>query len=102
MNKVKIDLDLIIDEIDAIKKDIARYKFELKQLEQEQEKRELQLMAFLGQLDVKEMQHKNYVFGFETLSRTAFDQKLFAKEHEDLYNKYKLTKEKEDFYCKLV
>ena len=25
--------------VDAIKKDIARYKFELKQLEQEQEKR---------------------------------------------------------------
>lgn len=102
MKKVNIDLDLIIDEIDAIKKDIKRYQFEIKQLEPELEKRQAKLVSFLGQLDVKEMQHKNYVFGFKTSSRTAFDQKLFAEEHKDLYEKYKITKEKEDFYCKLV
>lgn len=100
--EIKIDLEQITRELDTLKDDQARYKFELKQIEKEIEKRELQLAAFTKQKGVNEMQYKGYTFGFKISTRTAFDQKLFKESHEDLYNQFKTTKEKEDFYFKLV
>lgn len=101
MSTVEIDLDLITSEMDEIKKEEARLKFELKQLEQEKEKRELQLSALLSQLDVKECNHGIYSFGFKISKRKAFDQKLFSTENPELFERYKVEKEKEDFYFKI-
>ena len=100
-NKITIDLDLITSEMDTLKDQQARLKFELKETEKEIEKRELQLIALLSQLDVNEMQHGVYSFGLKTVTRKAFDQKLFGKEHPDLLEEYKLEKDSEKFEFKI-
>jgi len=101
MNKITIDLEQITQEMDALKDQKARLSFELKEVEKEIEKRELQLIALLSQQGVNEMQYGVYSFGLKTTKRTAFDQKLFSADNPDLYEKYKLTKESEKFEFKI-
>jgi predicted nucleic acid-binding Zn-ribbon protein len=55
--KVTIDLDALTSEMDALKMEKARLNFELNNISKEIEKRELQLLALMSQMDVKEMQH---------------------------------------------
>lgn len=96
-----IDLDLITKEIDELKKAKAEYDFFLKQAKDEIEKRELRLATLLKQMDVNEMQHGFYSFGFKITQRQALDQKLlkekFPKEYEACY----LVKETEKFEFKI-
>ena len=99
--EVKINVEKITQELDDIKKDIARYKFELNNLEKEKEKRELQLIALLDQMDVRNMDYGVYSFGFKEYTRTAFDQKLFKEEQPELFNKYYIPKVSERFEFKI-
>lgn len=101
MAKIEIDLDLITKDLDTLKSDKARLKFELSNIEKEIEKRELQLVTLLGQMDVKTMDYGIYSFGLVEKSRTAFDQQLFKSEQPDLFNKYYVTKTREDFQFKI-
>ena len=48
-HKVTIDLDTITKELDALKDERARFKFELSKIEKDIEVREMQLSALLGQ-----------------------------------------------------
>ena len=98
---MNIDLNLITSEMDMLKDQVARYKFDMKEAEKEIEKRELQLIALLSQMDVSEMQHGIYSFGWKTTKRKAFDQKLFGEENPDLLEKYKIEKESEKFEFKI-
>lgn len=100
-HKIEIDLDKITSEMDALKDDKARLSFELKNVEKEIEKRELQLIALLGQMDVKEMDFGIYSFGFKEYSRTSFDQKAFKEAEPELFNKYYLPKTTERFEFKV-
>lgn len=61
--KITIDLDLITSEMDTLKDEKARLSFELKNVEKEIEKRELQLVTALQQADVKTMDYGVYSFG---------------------------------------
>ena len=99
--EVTIDLDKITAEMDELKDNEARLKFELKQIEKEIEKRELSLIALLEQMDVKNMDFGVYSFGFKETSRTAFDQRLFKEEQPEMFNKYYLTKVNEKFEFKI-
>ena len=99
--KVSIDLDLITSEMDTLKDERARLKFELNNVEKEIEKRELQLVALLAQADVKSMDYGVYSFGLKETTRTAFDQKLFKEEQPELFNKYYLPKVSEKFEFKI-
>ena len=99
--KVSIDLDLITSEMDTLKDERARLKFELNNVEKEIEKRELQLIALLAQSDVKSMDYGVYSFGLKETTRTAFDQKLFKEEQPELFNKYYLPKVSEKFEFKI-
>lgn len=99
--KVTIDLDLITKEMDALKDDRARLKFELNNIEKEIEKRELQLVALLSQADVKSMDYGIYSFGLVEKSRTAFDQALFKEENPEEFEKYYITKTTERFEFKI-
>lgn len=101
MAKVEIDLDLITKEMDTLKDDRARLKFELNNIEKEIEKRELQLIALLDQMDVKSMDYGIYSFGLVEKKRTAFDQSLFKSEQPEMFNKYYVTKTREDFQFKI-
>lgn len=98
---MEIDLNLITSEMDALKDQQAHLKFNLKETEKEIEKRELQLTNLLSQMDVNEMQHGIYSFGWKTTKRKAFDQKLFGEENPDLLEKYKLEKVSEKFEFKI-
>lgn len=100
-HKIEIDLDTITKEMDTLKDDRARLKFELNNVEKEIEKRELQLVALLSQTGVKSMDYGVYTFGLVEKSRTAFDQKLFKEEQPDMFNKYYITKTREDFQFKI-
>ena len=94
-------LNETIDEMLEVKDLIAQYKFELKRLEQQEEFLNVKLIAYLKKAGVDEMQMPNCSFGFKTTSRTAFDQKLFSTENPDLFNRYRITKEKQSFEFKV-
>jgi predicted nucleic acid-binding Zn-ribbon protein len=99
--KVSIDLDLITQEMDALKDDRARLKFELNNIEKEIEKRELQLISLLSQADVKSMDYGVYSFGLKESTRTAFDQRLFKEEQPEMFAKYYVPKVTEKFEFKI-
>lgn len=101
MTKVTIDLDVITSEMDTLKDERARLKFELNNVEKEIEKRELQLIALLSKADVKSMDYGVYSFGLVEKSRTAFDQALFKEENPALFEKYYLPKTTERFEFKI-
>ena len=95
------ELNATIDNMLEIKDLIAQHKFELKRLEQQEELLELKLVGFLKKQKVDEMVLPNCHFGMKIAQRTAFDQKLFSKDHPELFDKYKLTKETERFEFKI-
>lgn len=95
------DLTLLTDEMIDIKDTIARYKFELKQLEKKREQLDIKLIKVLKENDVNEMNLGNCHFYLKTKTRTAFDQSLFKEENPDLFEKYYITKESEVFEFKL-
>lgn len=99
--KVQIDLDAVTSQMDELKDHRARLKFELNAVEKEIEKCELQLVALLNQAKVDSMDYKIYSFGFKTVTRTAFDQRLFKEENPKLFDKYYLTKEQQKFDFKI-
>ena len=101
MGAVMEELNATIDNMLEVKDLIAQHKFELKRLEQQEELLELKLVGFLKKQKVDEMVLPNCHFGFKVAQRTAFDQKLFSKEHPELFDKYKLTKETERFEFKI-
>jgi hypothetical protein len=101
MAKITIDLDLITSEMDTLKDEKARLSFELKNVEKEIKKRELQLVTALQQADVKTMDYGVYSFGWKTTKRKAFDQKLFKEKQPDLFNQYYIEKETEKFEFKI-
>lgn len=101
MAKVELDLDLITKEMDTLKDDKARLKFELNNVEKEIEKRELQLVALLSQTGVKSMEYGIYSFGLVEKKRTAFDQALFKEQEPEMFDKYYITKTSEKFDFKI-
>lgn len=101
MPSVTIDLDAITSQMDALKDEKARLQFELKNIDKEIEKLELQLIALLNQSDVKQMDYGVYSFGLKETKRTAFDQRLFKEEQPEMFNKYYITKTNEKFEFKI-
>lgn len=101
MSKVEIDLDLITETMDNLKKEKARLQFDLKEVEKEIEKYELQLVALLGQMNVKEMNYKAYIFGLKEVSRTALDQKYLKEHYSDIAQACTFTKTSEKFEFKI-
>lgn len=89
------------DEMIETKDLIARYRFELKQLEQKKEQLDLKLLQVLKENQVNEMDLGNCRFYLKTIQRTAFDQSLFKEENPTLFEKYYLTKESEKLGFKL-
>lgn len=100
-NKVEIDLDVITETIDNLKKEKARLQFDLKEVDKEMEKYELQLIALLGQMNVKEMNYKCYSFGLKEVSRTSLDQKYLKEHYSDIAEKCTFTKTSEKFEFKV-
>lgn len=98
---MEIDLEKITSEMDLLKQDKARLKFELNNVEKELEKRELQLVTTLSKLEVDSMDYGVYSFGWKVTKRKAFDQKLFKEEQPDVFNKYYLEKENKKFEFKI-
>ena len=101
MGAIMDELNATIDNMLEVKDLIAQHKFELKRLEQQEELLELKLVGFLKKQKVDEMVLPNCHFGMKIAQRTAFDQKLFSKDHPELFDKYKLTKETERFEFKI-
>lgn len=100
-HKIKIDLDTITRELDSLKDDKARLKFELNNIEKEIEKREMQLSALLRQMDVKQMDYGVYSFGIKEVTRTALDQKLLKEKYPEQYNACYVQKISEKFEFKI-
>lgn len=98
---MNIDLEKITAELDLYKQEKARLSFELKNIEKEVEKRELQLITTLSKLEVDTMDFGIYSFGWKVTKRKAFDQKLFKEEQPDIFNKYYLEKENKKFEFKI-
>ena len=100
-NTVEINLDLITESMDNLKKEKARLEFELKECKKDIEKYELQLIALLGQMNVKEMNYGVYTFGLYEKSRTALDQKYLKEHYADIAEKCTFTKTSENFDFKI-
>ena len=99
--KIEIDIDAITKNIDTLKMNKARLKFELNEVEQELEKYELQLIALLGQTGVKEMQYGIYSFGLKEVTRNALDQKLLKEKFPEQYQACYVPKVSERFEFKI-
>lgn len=91
----------LLQSMDELKDAEAQLKLQLKNVEKEQSKIEVQLTKILSETDQNYIESGIYSFGWKTTSRTAFDQKLFSSENPDLFEKYKLTKESEKFEFKI-
>jgi len=96
-----IDLEKVTAYMDELKDTKARLSFDLKAIEKEIEKVEVELISLLSQSGVDEMQYGVYSFGLKTTIRTAFDQKLFSADNPELFEKYKLPKEGVKFEFKI-
>jgi hypothetical protein len=96
---VSIDLDQLTAEMDALKAEKARLTFELNNISKEIEKRELQFVALLGKLKVKEMQHGIYTIKLKEYTRNMLDQRLLKEKFPEQYQACYLPKvsEKIDF-----
>jgi hypothetical protein len=101
MGVIMDELNATIDSMLEIKDLIAQHKFELKRLEQQEELLNIKLVGYLKKKKVNEMILPNCHFGMKIAQRTAFDQKLFSKEHPELFDKYRTTKETERFEFKI-
>lgn len=95
------EINQVVDQMLEVKDLLAQHKFEIKRLEQQEELLNIKLIGYLKKMDVNQIQLPNCSFGFKTTSRCAFDQKLFSKENPELFEKYKITKEKESFDFKI-
>lgn len=100
-NTITIDLETITAELDGLKDDKARLEFELKQVKKQIEQRELQLIALLGQMNVKSMDYGVYSFALVEKKRTALDQKLLKEKYPDQYAECYITKTSENFEFKI-
>ena len=101
MSKIEIDLDLITQKVDELKDTKSRLQFELNGVNKELEKYELQLVALLGQMNVKSMDYKMYHFGLVEKSRTAIDQKYLKEHYSEIAEKCTFTKTNEVFEFKI-
>ncbi len=99
--EIKINLEIITQEIDDLNDQKARLKFELNNIEKELEKRELQLMALLNQMKVNEMNYGIYSWGIKKVSRTALDQKMLKELYPEQYNACYIPKVSEKFEFKI-
>lgn len=99
--QITINLDEITNEMDILKDEKARLTLEVKKIDKEIEKRELQLSAFLGQSKLKEYVHGIYSFGLKEISRTALDQKLLKEKYPEQYSDCYITKLSEKFEFKI-
>lgn len=99
--KVKIDLDLITKEMDQLKDDEARLKFELKNLEKEIEKCQIVLENLLHQSGVDSMEYGIYSFGWKTTTSRRFNQKKFEEDHPDMLEQYKTESSNSRFEFKI-
>lgn len=95
------DLNITIDEMLALKDEIAVCKFNLNQLEQKEELLSIKLANHLRKMQVDEIVLPNCYFGVKKTYRTTFNQKLFSTECPELFEKYKTTKESEKFEFKI-
>lgn len=98
---MNVDIKQITADMDILKQDKARLQFELKNIEKEIEKRELQLVTVLQSMDVDSMDYDIYSFGWKITKRKAFDQKLFKEEQPNIFQKYYLEKENKKFEFKI-
>lgn len=98
---MEIDLEVVTAYLDKLKDEEARLKFQLTAVQKEIEKEELKLSTLIEQEGVNSMNFGIYNFGWKFTTRKAFDQKLFAAEHPDLYEKYKTEKELKNFDFKI-
>lgn len=99
--KTEIDLDLITKEMDQLKDDEARLKFELKNLEKEIEKRQIVLENLLHQSGVDSMDYGVYSFGWKITTSKKFNQKKFGEDHPDMLEQYKTESSNSKFEFKI-
>ena len=100
-NKIEIDLEAITLRRDELMDLKARYSFELKQVEKEMEKLDLQLIALLDQTGTESMDYGTYTFGWKVTKRTALDQKYLKEHYADIAQKCTFTKESKNFDFKI-
>ena len=97
----QVDLKELTCKMDELKDAKARLEFDLKQVEKEIEKVELELVNILDKTGVERMDYGTYTFGWEIKKRKAFSQKAFAQVYPDLLEKFKLEIESKQFVFKV-
>ena len=96
-----VDLKELTLRMDELKDAKARLDFELKQVEKEIEKIELQLANVLEKAEVESMDFGVYSFGWVEKTRKAFSQKAFGQVYPDLLEKFKIETKSKSFEFKI-
>lgn len=97
----QVDLKELTCKMDELKDAKARLEFDLKQVEKEIEKVELELVNILDKTGVERMDYGTYTFGWVEKTRKAFNQKAFGQMYPELLEKFKLPSESKSFVFKV-
>ena len=97
----QVDLKELTSKMDELKDAKARLEFDLKQVEKEIEKVELELVNVLDKTGVERMDYGTYTFGWVEKTRKAFNQKAFGQVYPDLLEKFKLETTSRKFEFKI-
>lgn len=98
---MNIDLDQLTQDMDYLKDQEARLKFELKNVQEQISKIEIQLQVLLEQSDALTMDFGVYSFGWRVSTCRRFNQSKFGEEHPQLLEKYKTESTTKRFEFKI-
>ena len=96
-----VDLDALTRDMDQLKDSKARLEFELKAIDEQIKKVQLELENILSQMGVEQMEYGIYTFGWRTTESKRFDQKAFGVAHPDLLQQFKLPSTSRRFEFKI-
>lgn len=87
----------LVDLMDALTTKQNQLKRELKEIEKQIEQAQFHMVKKLEDEKLDNITCGFWTFGWSYKNRVAFDQSAFKKEHPDMYEKFKTTKEIKTF-----
>ena len=96
-----VNLKALTRDMDQLKDRKARLEFELKNIEEQISKVQLQLENVLSKMGVESIDYGVYSFGWKTIESKRFNQKAFGEAHPELLEQFKLPSTTRRFEFKI-
>ena len=99
--KNDVDLESLTAQMDDVKDTIARLKYELKEAEKKESKLQLVFESLLTNLNVEEMTHGIYSWGFVEKTTNRLNQGKIKEDYPDVYQACYLPSTSKTFKFKI-